>query len=304
VEAKARTSAEASHSTPPNSTLVSEMVLRKMYTALHGSNLQLCSSAATPGSIASFTLLLSAAALCAPRCCCFLLHAAAVLLQRTRSLQQLQPLTRRRTTTHPRIRRTVIPDAKYAASHEWAKVEGNTATIGISDHAQSELGDVVYVELPEVGATVTKGETFGVVESVKVRGVVSGVGGWGCANVLRCWLEGVLLGCALVNSRWGGRKGSKRSVLSKPPPSPITPVTPPLLTPRQAASDVYSPLSGKVVEINEGLVAEPAKVRSAGSVVWLGCWERGGGTSAGGRDCCSSTTVDVDRSLRLMFMLC
>jgi glycine cleavage system H protein len=90
----------------------------------------------------------------------------------------------------------VLPEAKYAASHEWAIVKGDTATIGISDHAQSELGDVVYVELPEVGATVTKGETFGVVESVK------------------------------------------------------------------AASDVYAPLSGEVVEINEGLVAEPARINS------------------------------------------
>jgi hypothetical protein len=68
----------------------------------------------------------------------------------------------------------VLPDAKYAASHEWAKVDGDTATVGISDHAQSELGDVVYVELPEVGATVTKGETFGVVESVKVGGRMGG----------------------------------------------------------------------------------------------------------------------------------
>ncbi|KAI8465930.1 MAG: glycine cleavage system h-protein [Monoraphidium minutum] len=91
---------------------------------------------------------------------------------------------------------SVLPEAKYAASHEWAKVEGNTATVGISDHAQSELGDVVYVELPEVGSTVTKGETFGVVESVK------------------------------------------------------------------AASDVYAPISGKVVAINEELVAEPAKINS------------------------------------------
>lgn len=75
----------------------------------------------------------------------------------------------------------VLPEAKYAASHEWAKVEGNTATVGISDHAQQELGDVVYVELPEVGATVTKGETFGVVESVKVRTCQRGGarGGWG-----------------------------------------------------------------------------------------------------------------------------
>ena len=71
----------------------------------------------------------------------------------------------------------VIPEAKYAASHEWAKVEGDTATVGISDHAQAELGDVVYVELPEVGATVTKGETFGVVESVKASGLRQPAGG-------------------------------------------------------------------------------------------------------------------------------
>lgn len=63
----------------------------------------------------------------------------------------------------------MLPDAKYAASHEWAKIEGDVATFGISDHAQAELGDVVYVELPEVGAAVTKGETFGCIESVKVR---------------------------------------------------------------------------------------------------------------------------------------
>ena len=69
----------------------------------------------------------------------------------------------------PRARATVLPDAKYAASHEWAKIEGDVATFGISDHAQAELGDVVYVELPEVGAAVTKGETFGCIESVKVR---------------------------------------------------------------------------------------------------------------------------------------
>lgn len=62
---------------------------------------------------------------------------------------------------------TVVDGLKYAKSHEWAKVDGDTATVGISDFAQSELGDVVYVELPEVGSQVQKGETFGVVESVK-----------------------------------------------------------------------------------------------------------------------------------------
>ncbi|GAB4821743.1 hypothetical protein N2152v2_008789 [Parachlorella kessleri] len=90
---------------------------------------------------------------------------------------------------------TVEKGLLYAKSHEWAKVEGDTATIGISDFAQEELGDVVYVELPAVGSDVTKGETFGVVES--------------------------------------------------------------------AASDVYSPVSGTVTEINNALVDDPAKVNSS-----------------------------------------
>ncbi|KAJ7969306.1 Glycine cleavage system H protein [Quillaja saponaria] len=62
---------------------------------------------------------------------------------------------------------TVLKDLKYADSHEWVKVEGNSATVGITDHAQDHLGDVVYVELPEVGATVMQGNSFGAVESVK-----------------------------------------------------------------------------------------------------------------------------------------
>uniref|UniRef100_A0A7S0RDN0 Glycine cleavage system H protein n=1 Tax=Chlamydomonas leiostraca TaxID=1034604 RepID=A0A7S0RDN0_9CHLO len=89
---------------------------------------------------------------------------------------------------------TVIDGYKYAKSHEWAKVDGDVATVGISDHAQAELGDVVYVELPEVGKQVKQGETFGVVESVK------------------------------------------------------------------AASDVYSPVSGEVVEVNQVLADSPATV--------------------------------------------
>ena len=56
---------------------------------------------------------------------------------------------------------------KYSREHEWVRVEGNFAVIGITDFAQSELGDVVYVELPEVGAEVEANNTFGVVESVK-----------------------------------------------------------------------------------------------------------------------------------------
>jgi len=92
---------------------------------------------------------------------------------------------------------------KFAPSHEWAKIEGDTATIGISDHAQAELGDVVYVELPEVGASFNKGDTFGVVESVK------------------------------------------------------------------AASDVYIPVGGEVVERNQALVDEPAKVNGDAYGAWM-----------------------------------
>lgn len=56
---------------------------------------------------------------------------------------------------------------RYTEDHEWAKLDGNIATIGITDHAQSSLGDIVFVELPEVGRTLTQGEAFGVVESIK-----------------------------------------------------------------------------------------------------------------------------------------
>lgn len=87
-----------------------------------------------------------------------------------------------------------MKDLKYADSHEWVKVDGNSATVGITDHAQDHLGDVVYVELPEVGAAVTQGDGFGAVESVK------------------------------------------------------------------ATSDINSPVSGKVVEVNEKLSSSPALV--------------------------------------------
>ena len=81
-------------------------------------------------------------------------------------------------------------------SHEWLKVDGNMGTVGISDHAQAELGDIVFVELPEVGTEVAANESFGVVESVK------------------------------------------------------------------AASDVYSPVSGTVVEVNELLAEEPGTINT------------------------------------------
>ncbi|MBI5561374.1 MAG: glycine cleavage system protein GcvH [Deltaproteobacteria bacterium] len=58
-------------------------------------------------------------------------------------------------------------DLKYTKEHEWVKLDGNVATVGITDYAQDSLGDVVYVELPQEGGTVTKNEPFGVVESVK-----------------------------------------------------------------------------------------------------------------------------------------
>lgn len=86
---------------------------------------------------------------------------------------------------------------KYTKDHEWAKVDGKIATIGITDHAQSALGDIVYCELPKVGRELKEHETFGVVESIK------------------------------------------------------------------AVSDLYSPLAGKVVEINQSAVDEPAKINQA-----------------------------------------
>ncbi|ACL22048.1 glycine cleavage system H protein [Desulfitobacterium sp. LBE] len=58
-------------------------------------------------------------------------------------------------------------ELKYSKSHEWAKVEGNTVTLGITAHAQDSLGDVVFVELPDNDTTVVAGEAFGTVESVK-----------------------------------------------------------------------------------------------------------------------------------------
>ncbi|HEV2125462.1 MAG TPA: glycine cleavage system protein GcvH [Chloroflexota bacterium] len=58
-------------------------------------------------------------------------------------------------------------DLRYTKEHEWVRLEGETATVGITDYAQGELGDVVFVELPEPGSTVKQGESFGVVESVK-----------------------------------------------------------------------------------------------------------------------------------------
>ena len=58
-------------------------------------------------------------------------------------------------------------DLKYTKDHEWVRVEGDQARVGITDYAQKQLGDVVYLELPEVGRVLQKGEVFGTIESVK-----------------------------------------------------------------------------------------------------------------------------------------
>jgi glycine cleavage system H protein len=89
---------------------------------------------------------------------------------------------------------TYPAELRYTKEHEWARVDGNRARVGITHFAQDQLGDVVFVELPKVGARVRQLETFGVVESVK------------------------------------------------------------------AVSDLFSPLSGEVVEVNQGLVAHPEQV--------------------------------------------
>ena len=73
---------------------------------------------------------------------------------------------------------SVPGDLQYTKSHEWVRVEDGVATVGITDHAQDELGDVVFVELPEMGATLAAGDSFGAVESVKaVSDLYAPVGG-------------------------------------------------------------------------------------------------------------------------------
>lgn len=72
----------------------------------------------------------------------------------------------------------VLDDRRYADSHEWVKLEGDVATVGITDYAQHALGNIVYVDMPEVGDEVTQGEDFGAVESVKAASdLVSPVSG-------------------------------------------------------------------------------------------------------------------------------
>lgn len=92
---------------------------------------------------------------------------------------------------------------RYAESHEWVRVDGDVAVVGITDYAQHALGDIVYVDLPEVGDEVTAGEEFGAVESVK------------------------------------------------------------------AASDLISPVSGEVVEVNEDLEDDPGLINKGAFDNWI-----------------------------------
>jgi glycine cleavage system H protein len=92
---------------------------------------------------------------------------------------------------------TAPKDLRYTKSHEWVRLDGDVATIGVTDHAQSELGDITYLELPDPGSEVHDGEPFGVVESVK------------------------------------------------------------------AASDIYSPIDGEVVERNEDAISAPDVVNTS-----------------------------------------
>lgn len=97
----------------------------------------------------------------------------------------------------------LLKELKYAESHEWVKVDGNKAYVGITDYAQDHLGEVVYAELPEVGTEVEAGDQFVVLESVK------------------------------------------------------------------AASDVYAPISGTVVEVNEEVVDNPALINESAYDAWF-----------------------------------
>ena len=94
-------------------------------------------------------------------------------------------------------------DLKYTKDHEWVRITGSDARVGITDYAQKQLGDVVYLELPEVGRQLTKGDVFGTIESVK------------------------------------------------------------------AVSELYSPVTGEVVEVNRALAEKPEAVNSKPHESWM-----------------------------------
>jgi len=106
----------------------------------------------------------------------------------------------------------VPPDLRYAKTHEWVRVSGGTATVGITDHAQHELTDVVFVELPAVGRQVKAGEACAVVESVKTASdIYSPVGGH-VAEVNQAAVDNP----ALVNSEPYGQGWLYKIKLSNP----------------------------------------------------------------------------------------
>lgn len=97
----------------------------------------------------------------------------------------------------------VPSDLKYTKSHEWVRIEGDTATIGITDHAQSELGDVVFVDLPTVGQVLGANESFGSVESVKtVSDIYAPVAGEVVAVNESLGAQSELLNSAPYESGW------------------------------------------------------------------------------------------------------
>src|SRR5579862_8763174 len=84
----------------------------------------------------------------------------------TSDLKKRKPIQIRK--TQARMRQMAYPkDYRYTKEHEWIQVKGNTGLVGITDHAQESLGDIVFVELPKVGAQIDAGKSFGTVESVK-----------------------------------------------------------------------------------------------------------------------------------------
>ena len=77
------------------------------------------------------------------------------------------PFYKRSSRIREELTACILQISKYTKDHEWVKVDGHRASVGITDYAQKQLGDVVYLELPEVGRTLKKGEVFGTIESVK-----------------------------------------------------------------------------------------------------------------------------------------
>ena len=107
---------------------------------------------------------------------------------------------------------SVPSDLKYVDTHEWVKVEGDEAVVGFSQHAQSLLGDVVYVELPQVGYAVSQNGTIGVVESVKAASDIYSP----LSGEVTAVNETVLADPALINQDAYGKAWLYRVKLSNP----------------------------------------------------------------------------------------